>query len=118
MKEGSPTGALQSDSAASYRAESDGDFSCTNSDSDCGKRRITNRGGQKVKHIQNPNLEVGLRRSKRNAPTSDQMGYIGGDGTPKAKKRLRQRPVVNTEYVSDSGADLCNYQEARVSDSE
>lgn len=48
------------------------------------------------------------------------MGYQG-NATPESKKRLRQRPVVNTEYISDSEAeaDMCNYQEAaRVSDSE
>ncbi|XP_078164947.1 DDT domain-containing protein DDR4 isoform X1 [Carex rostrata] len=112
-QEGSRNGALQSDSATSSKADSHSDFGLTNSDSDCGKGRIAKR-----KRGQNPNLPVVLRRSKRNAPTSDQMGYRG-NGTPEAKKRLRQRPVVNTEYISDSEADMCNYQEAaRVSDSE
>jgi hypothetical protein len=119
LTEGSPTGALQSDSATSSKAESSSDFDHTNSDSDRGERRIIKRDRHKVKHSQNPNLQVGLRRSKRNAPTNSQMGYLG-NGTPEAKKRLRQRLVVNTEYVSDSGADadLRNYQEARFSDSE
>ncbi|KAJ4765920.1 Remodeling and spacing factor 1 [Rhynchospora pubera] len=115
LHEGLATGALQSHSATSSKVDPDSDF--TNPDSDSGEKLVTIRGGPKVTCSQNLNLPVVLRRSKRNAHTSNPMGYQR-EGKPEAKKRLRQRPVVNTDYISDSEADLCNYHEIRISDTE
>ncbi|KAJ3694146.1 hypothetical protein LUZ60_009626 [Juncus effusus] len=111
----SPTGDLQSNNSTS----STGDEQNMSDTSQDEKEKSVNINKPKATKNpdknENPNLKLGLRRSQRNAGTSDQLGNT----LPEAKKRLRQRPVINSGFNnSDSDENSEDYKKARVSDSE